>query len=132
MRMKTLDSRNKIAVIASFDEIVYFNQLNINKFSLNVCKEGIFMAQVVMFLQKNSFLKQAFDQKIMTLKANGLINFWISKHMSYSYLVIEPAVRGPTRLNVDQLFGAFEVWFSCLFVSTLAFAVELMLKRGKR
>lgn len=132
MTMATLNSDNKIAVIASFDQIVHINKLNLNNFTLHVCKENIFMVQVVIFLQKNSFLKEAFDQKITMLKTNGLINFWISKYMTYSYLVQEPPIKGPEKLNFDQVHGAFQVWFACLLVSVLFFILELLIYKLKR
>lgn len=132
MMMETLDSDMKVAVIASFDEIVNINKLNRNNFTLHVCKEDISMAQVVMFLRKNSFLKEAFDQKIALLKTNGLINFWISKYMSNRYLVEDPPVNYPEKLTLHQVLSGFELWAACLVLSLLFFTLELIIhKYGK-
>lgn len=122
--METLNPDRKVAVIASFDEIVHLNQVNLKNFTYNVCKEHILMAQVVMFLQKNSYLKEAFDEKIKLLKSNGLINFWISEYMNYHYLRISQPQKGPKKLTVIELLGGFQLWMFGLCSSILFFIFE--------
>lgn len=122
--MEALDSNRKVAIIASFDEIVHLNQVNLKNFSFNVCKEHILMAHVVMFLQKNSYLKEAFDQKIKLLKSNGLINFWISGYMDYQYLHIRQPKTGPKKLTLIELLGAFQLWMFGMGSSVLFFIFE--------
>lgn len=132
MRMKTLNSAEKIAVIASFDEIVHINKLNLNNFTLHMCKEHILMAQVVIFLRKNSFLKTAFDQKLTMLKSNGLINFWISKYMTYSYLSEPTPSNKPEKLNFHQILGAVQVCLACFLISIIVFILELIIHKLKK
>lgn len=127
-RQRTLDSSFKGAVIASLDEIVYLNKMNVKNFTFRVCREPIFMAQVAIFFQKSSYMKEAFDQKIKLLKSNGLINYWISKYIDYSYLNVKQPKKGPERLNLSQLLGGFKVWMFGLCFSLLSFILEFLFK----
>lgn len=125
--MQTLNSELKVGVITTYDEIVYQNQINLNNYSLHVCKEQVMMVHVTMFFQKNSYLKEAIDQKIQALKPNGLINYWISQYMDYKYLQMEQKENGPEKLNLQQLMGAFKVLAFGISVSFLFLFVEFII-----
>lgn len=109
------------------DEIVHLNKQNVKKFTFHVCKEHIFMAQVAVFFQKNSYLKDAFDQKIKLLKANGLINYWLSRYIDYNYINVKVPSKGPEKLIINQMLGAFQILFYCLLFSCFMFIFELII-----
>lgn len=125
-RMKTLNPNFRGGVIASMDEVVYHNRLNIKNFTFRVMKEEVFMAQVAILFQKNSYLKDAFDQKMKLLKSNGLINYWISQYIDYSYSRVKKTNKAPEKLNVQQLVGGFKICFYGLCIATISFILELL------
>lgn len=106
------------------EEVVHNNKLNIKNFTYHVCQERISMIPIIIWFQKSSFLKVALDRKIQLLKSNGLINYWISKHMDYNYLNVKKAKQGPETLNISQLLGGFQLLLFGLFLSMLSFALE--------
>lgn len=131
-QLVTLHSGSKVAVVATMEEIAHFNKLHVNTHTFHVCRETILMAHVAMFLQKNSYLKDALDQKIKLLKSNGLINHWISKYMDYNYLNVKRPGHGPEKLNVSQLLGAFQVWLYALCLSICLFIAEIIIYTIKK
>lgn len=124
--MKTLNSNFKGGVIVSMDEVFHLNKLNIRNFTFRVMREHLMMAQVAILFQKNSFLKEAFDRKMKLLKSNGLINYWISQYIDYSYSNVKTSKRAPEKLNVQQLLGGFKICFFGLCLASVCFILEFL------
>lgn len=131
-QLLTLNSGSRVAVVATMEEVAHFNRLNVASQTLRVCHETILTAHVAMFLQKNSYLKDALDMKIRLLKSNGLINHWIAKFMDYKYLNVKQQSHGPEKLNFNQLLGAFQVWLYALCLSVCLFISELVIHTIRR
>lgn len=125
-RKRTLNSNFKGAAMGSLDEVVYFNKKNAKKSQFLICKQHVYMVQVAIFFQKNSYLLKAFDDKIILLKENGIINNWISKYMDYSYANVKQPPKGPEILNVNRLLGGFYVFAFGLSISFFVFVFELL------
>jgi hypothetical protein len=83
-----------------------------------------------MVFQKNSCFKKTFDEKLQLLKANGLLNFWISKHLDTKFVKVEED-RGKARkkLTIKMLLGSFQVWIAGLCLAGLVFVAEFLLKK---
>lgn len=78
------------------------------------------------YFPKNSFLTEAVNEKISILKAAGLIDFWISKHMDVKYVKVQEPTKEPTKLNFYQLSGIVCIWgFGCVS-AFMVFIVELV------
>lgn len=122
--MKTLNYDFKTGFIASWDEVINQNEMHKNNYSFRVLKQPIFMAQVALFYPKNHYLRHAFDEKMRLLKSNGLINFWISKHMDEKHLNVKPAKKGPEKINLGQISAGFQLWVIGLCVSFCVFIIE--------
>lgn len=108
------------------DEVVYHNRLNVKNFTLRVMKEEVSMGPVAILFQKNSYLKDAFNQKMKLLKSNGIINYWISKYIDSSYSRAKQSRKTPEKLNVQQLLGGFKICFYGLCIATVSFILELL------
>lgn len=135
-RRKTLDPNFKGAVLSSMDEVAYLNKKHVNArvngLTYHNLKESIFTSQVAMFFQKNSYLTEAFDQKIKRLKSNGLINYWISQYIDFNYLNVKQIRKAPDKLNLPQLLGGFQIWFCGICVSSIAFIAEVIVRAVKK
>lgn len=79
---------------------------------------------VVFYIQKNSYLTEVLNEKIDDLKSAGLIDYWISKYLDPKYLKFEKSEQGPTKLNINELLGAFQLFAFGSVVATAAFATE--------
>ncbi|CRL04605.1 CLUMA_CG017673, isoform A [Clunio marinus] len=128
---KTLDPNFKGGVYALLDEIAYYNMKNIKSHTFRVCREPIVTAQLVVLLQKNSYLQEAFDQKLILLKASGLIDHWISDYYNTKYINIKEAKKGAEPLSFKQLIGAFQVWIFGLCLAILTILIEFIFKYKK-
>jgi hypothetical protein len=127
---KTFDPYFKGSVITTLDEVIYYNTLNIRNKTFQICKEHITTAQIVIVFQRNSYLTKAFNEKLQLLKANGVLNFWISRHMDTKFTKIEEEkVKTPKKLTIKKLLGSFQVWIGGLCIAGLMFVVEVLLKK---
>lgn len=123
--MKTLDENFKGAVVSVMDELLYLNKMNRKNYSFRVLNEYLFTSQACWAFPKNSYLVAAFDEKLSFLTDSGLINHLSSKYMDPKYLHVRKIKQGPRNINLNQLFGAFEVLFGGLLIATLFFLNEI-------
>lgn len=124
-QLRTLDSKFNGAVCSSLDEVVYLNQKNFRNFTLHVSSEYLKTSSVVFLFPKKSFLVKAFNDKIGILKAAGLIDFWISKHMDSKYVKIKEELSGPKTMKFIQLRGIFFIWFGGCIFGLMFLALEI-------
>lgn len=108
------------------DEVVYLNQKNFKNFSFRISNEYLKTSPVAFYFPKNSFLVEAFNEKISFLKSAGLIDFWISKHMDLKYVKVKEADVGARSLKFMQLKGIFWIWFFGCMLSSLIFIAEFL------
>lgn len=127
-RMQTLNYEYKTGFIASLDEVVGRNEINKHNHSFKMLKQDIFTLQVVLYYPKNHYLKQAFDEKLRLLMANGLINFWIKQHTDFENVNVKPAKKRPEKINIHQLLAGFQLWFVGLCVSLIIFIIEITIQ----
>lgn len=123
----TLDPTFKGAVCSSIDEVVYLNELNRKNFTLRISSEYLKAAQIVLLFRKNSFLLGAFNEKLSALKAGGLIDYWIAKHMDVKRLKTEKPESGPSTIKLHQLSAIFIIWCVGCLVGLIAFVRERLI-----
>lgn len=123
---KTLDSSFKGAVFAYHSNVLYLNMINKQNFSYSVLNEAFVTNPVAFYFTKNFYLVEEFNTKISQCKANGLINFWLSKYASST---AQKAVDFPSRMTVKHLQGTFEVLLYGLIGALIAFVLELNFER---
>jgi hypothetical protein len=127
--MKTLNPSFKGGVIQPLLEVIYLNQQNYKNHTFNVLQEYLFDVQIVFYLPKNHFLTKAIDLKIGVLKAAGLVNLWMERHIDKSYIKIKQLKTNAKIMNIQQLSGGFQILFCGLFVSSFAFLIELVTQK---
>ena len=100
--------------------------------SYNVLNEIVLTVPTVFYMRKNSHLTNIINQKIDDLLSNGLINYWISKYLDEKYLRLKAQDGGPDVLNLDELYGAFQLLVIGLICSFISFIVEVLRTRINR
>lgn len=123
--MKTVDTSFRGAVFSFLSTTRYMNSLNKKNFTYNMLKESVLTNQIVWYFRRNFFLRDAFNEKISQFKANGLINFWMSRYLNSSDVQATES-RVPTSLNLDQVQGIFSLLICGTIVASVGFIVELI------
>lgn len=131
-QLKTLDPKFNGAVCSSLDEVVHLNQKNFKNFTFHISNEYLKTSSVVFYFPKNSFLVKAFNENIGFLKAAGLIDFWISRHMDLRYVKLKEGLSGPKTLKILQLRGIFTIWLAGCIVGIIILFLEFARKRLTR
>ena len=119
---ETLNPKSKFAVVDSSDEVIYINKHNHKEITYNVLNEIVLTVPTVFYLKKNSYLTNAINEKIDDLLSAGLINYWISKYLDEKYL----RLKVQEVLNLDELYGAFQLLLFGLICSFVTFVVEVL------
>ena len=131
MRLKTLDPSFKGGVIQPLLEVILLNQQNYKNFTFKVLHEYLFDVQIVYYFPKNSFLVEPMDKKMRILKAAGLVQLWMERYIDKSYIKIKQQKTLAKTMNIQQLFGGFQILIIGTFISGLVFSVEQLSKRNK-
>lgn len=97
--------------------------------NVQICRENFMSIPIVIYTRKNFYLLKAMNQKIETLNAAGLIEYWyyLSFLQDFSNREVDP----PKILTFDHLSGCFEIWAGGCLVSFLSFISEWMFIRWK-
>ncbi|XP_070491373.1 uncharacterized protein [Chironomus tepperi] len=123
---ETLNPTSTHTVVDSSDEVIYMNKHSINGISYSVLNEIVLTVPTVFYMRKNSYLTNIINEKIDDLLSNGLINYWISKYLDDKYLRLKPLEGGPDVLDIDELYGAFQLLVLGLICSFISFIVEVL------
>jgi len=120
--LKNLDSSFKAAYVEPLDSVI--REYNKSSTPLNLLSEPLLTAPVVIYLQKNSFLRQIFTSTIQQMMEAGLMEYWInqkwtSKMKSHSDEGGEPKV-----LSLAQLSAAFIICIVGILLSFVVFVIE--------
>lgn len=122
---KPLDDSTRSAFMTSMTDIIYRNQQHYKEFALKVCKEQVLTVNIVMYLQKNSFLKEAIDDQLSQLLSFGFLEYWTQKFADPKYFKIKNEERGPKKLTVNRLIGVFTLYLYGSAASLLSLLLEL-------
>lgn len=123
-QQQTMNPLSLGAVSSSLEQVLYFNKKNYKNMTLTVCKEYLFTFQYGIYFRKNSYLEEVFNEKISMLKSSGLIDFWASDYINIKYLNIKLRDGSPKKLNIERLWGGFEVLFIGLTIGSIILVIE--------
>lgn len=113
------DESVKAAFGQSLTDTMYSNHVNPKDSINNVCRDTLSTIPVVIYTKKNFFLLDALNEKIMILKASGLIKYW-----RYPESLAINELKGPKVLMLSQLLGCFYILLIGVFISFVAFIGE--------
>lgn len=126
-----LNGDEKIAGLETIKNVVNANQGNT---TIIYCKEPFMYINIVLYLQKHSYITKAFDENIKQLIAAGLMQQWIKVHHLEKYYksVMNRKNSIQKKLSLHQLSGAFYLLLFGGFVGCVSFVFELLCVRYKR
>lgn len=87
-----------------------------------ILKEKIISDYVGMALEKNSFLFELINRKVVQVVESGLAQRIMN---NYRYIKKYTNDIGPTVLTLDHLYAGFFAWFVCVIVAISVFTCEL-------
>lgn len=79
-----------------------------------------------MYAPKNSFFITAFNEKIMQIKAAGLIDFWLSQDVDERFKYYNLDFKEPKALILKHLLGCFYILGIGYLASILVFIYEVL------
>lgn len=120
-----LSNFNRVAFINAMNDVIFFNKMTKMRFTQKTCREHIWDAKYVIYFPKNFYLIDAVDKKISGYLSSGIINHFISRYVDLRYWKVKPEQRGPQKLRLAHLEGAFILWFAMVVVSCVSFSIEL-------
>ncbi|CRL04606.1 CLUMA_CG017674, isoform A [Clunio marinus] len=128
VRGKFNDPTVKAGFVAGFHTLLYINKVNLYGFHLNFCKEPLLLRQFGIVFPMNSFLVSSFDEKLIILVENGLIEYWLMENTESDGFAL-PEVREPMKLTLNHLLSAYQVLGLGLSLATTTFGFELIVRR---
>lgn len=122
------DPSTKAAFLGALDTVRYANREKLYGFTLNVCPEPLLIRQYGVVFQRDSFLVSSFNDKLMVLMENGLIDYWLSEHTE-SIKSPASSVREPMKLTNNHLESSYQVFWFGISLASIAFIIELISTR---
>lgn len=100
---------------------LFHNHVKKYDFIYATCKQPLVVTSVVLYLQKGSFLTEAFNEKLQLLNNAGLIEYWEKLFLQAK---VETTSIGPIKLTLSSLLGIFQIWITGCFIAIVVFIIE--------
>lgn len=113
-----------MAFTTSLTKVIDSNMANRNSFTHIVCKEDVQIINVVIYFSKNFYLIDKIDATLNSLLSSGIVKHVVDKYVDLRYLKTRNVDKGPQKLTLKHLEGAFNIWIILCFVSITAFVFE--------
>jgi len=122
------DSSFKGAAGTPLNVILYHNQISPKDKQLKFCKDTIIVLTTVIYMKKDFYLLDKVNDVINYLNAAGLVQFWHEEFLKTSHFNDQSDNQA---LNKRDVEGAFTILYSGLFISTLWFFCEKIIRYFK-
>lgn len=90
------------------------------------------MVNIVMYFQKNFYLKDAINNMLSEIAAAGLLDYYTEKYANKKYYNMKSVQQGPTKLNMQHLFGIFNIYLIGCALGLISFVLEFIAAVTKR
>lgn len=117
------DPTFKGALLTSEDHLAYRNILAFPNQYYRHAKETIMTNNIVIYMHKQSCLSRQIDQMVVNLVNGGLTQTWAGRFIDPNFLKRKISNKA-VALNIDQLYGAFQLLAAGLALSCVIFLVE--------
>lgn len=107
-------------------DVVYSNMKHKNSFAHLICKEHLYIVNVVMFFPKNFYLIDAINKNLGELLSSGIVTHLIDKYIDMRYWNIKQARRSPQVLTFLHIRGTFMLWILLCALALIVFLIELL------
>lgn len=123
------DPTLRSAFLGALDTVRYSNKVSLYGIYAYVCPQPLLMRQYGIIYRKNSFLVSTFDDLLINLVENGLIEHWMTE---LTHPISPPRLAAyPMKLTLNHLSSSFQLLAFGVVVSLLAFAFEMKWSRIK-
>ena len=126
-----LDPSIKYALIATTPFVHYKNQLNDRNATLTTCKEQLLTVPIVLYYRKNHYLVKEVNQKMSMINSAGLSDYWTKIYLEKTLKSDHKSKRELQKLNLQQLYGSFQIWIGGCIIGLLTFVGEFFWFRAK-
>lgn len=117
-------------MLSSEEHVAYLNvQASPHRF-YKTSPDVVFSFNLVIYMQKQSCLEQEFNDQILALTGGGFLDSWALRFINRDHMK-ELNDHQPTKLNMSQLSGGYELLISGLLIATVVFLMELLSYRIK-
>lgn len=121
-----LYGHEKVAALEALSDVHSANLNNRDRFVHKICNEPLMTISLVLYFRKNFFLRTEIDSKIKALISSGLIDYWIGRSLTGFK---GTKSREPTKLNLQELRGPFNILFIGYSAAFLVFLTEMSIRR---
>lgn len=115
----------KAAYGISLTAILSINQLKPPETQHKICKEVVLTLPIVIYAKRNFYLTEKLNEKIKTLKAAGLTDYWQFQSIKENFLKFKEKSSAKV-LSLTRLKGCFHVLIAGELLSILIFFLELV------
>ncbi|KAL1398840.1 hypothetical protein pipiens_008634 [Culex pipiens pipiens] len=112
--------------VSNYEKVLYDNSKFTDGRYFRMVRQRLYNYALSVAMRINSCLTKPFDDTILELNANGLVQAWVKKYIDRKYASVPEPVDELRKLSVGQLTGAFQVWMIGLGVGILVFAIEVV------
>lgn len=116
------------AFLTSTGHLAYRNLKVYPKLFHDFAPTPVFTLNIVIYMNLGSCLRQYFNEMLIKLISNGLINKWASEFIDVRYLK-KPENDDLKILSLDQLEGAFQLLVGGILMGFVAFCGENLIGR---
>jgi hypothetical protein len=81
-----------------------------------------------MYFHKDFYLAKAINDQISLILSSGIMSHIIEKYVDMQYWNVKTAEKGPQKLSIEHLQGAFNLLAILSLLSALVFILEVLLK----
>lgn len=121
-----LYGHERVAALEALSDVHSANLNNRDRFVHKICNEPLMSISLVLYFRRNFFLRTEIDSKIKALISSGLIDYWIGRSINDFK---HTKNREPTKLNLEELRGPFNILFIGYSAALLVFLVEMSMRR---
>lgn len=103
--------------------LMYKILINTYNYEINICRDPLVYTPSAFYFQKNSFLTETFNEKLLQLMNAGLIEYW---HNLFVKGGQKAKSNGPKILTMKHLIGIFQILGLGLISSAFLFILECL------
>lgn len=113
----------KTATFGSKVDLMQYS-LDHDTFPYKICKESFFTTNIVLFYNKNFFLKESIDEAIQRILTYGFMEHWMREFDKTARWKNENVI--PTVMTYEHLSGAFHLLYIGSLIAFVVFLVEIL------
>ena len=129
---REVDETLKAAFMTPLTNVINRNEMSRGKLSLRVCKEVVSVMSIVMYMKKGFYLKDTFNDLLLRFDAIGLLSHWYEQYAQKRFLNVKSGSIGPKRMNLEHLYGVFNVLLIGHGIGLLIFIFEHLASQIKK